>query len=87
MPGDWSDYLPDRERRRVERRRERQRWRTRLRERRVLISLCIGVYLLWCVALLLRGMLFAFSLSLLPILVLPPLGYLAWWLVWKEFNQ
>lgn len=87
MPGDWSQYIPLQERPRVERQRQRRRWLLRLRQRRALINLCVGIYLLWCGALLLRGMLFAFSLSLLPILVLPPLGYLAWWLVWKEFNQ
>ena len=87
MPGDWSEYVPEQERREIERRRRFRRVLTKLRERRMLISLCVGIYLLWCVALLLRGMVFAFSLSLLPILVLPPLGYLAWWLVWKEFNQ
>lgn len=87
MPGDWSEYIPQSERERIERRRRRQRWLTTLRERRVLIGLCVGVYLLWCLVLLLRGMVFAFSLSVLPIVSLPPLGYLAWWLVWKEFNQ
>lgn len=87
MPGDWSDYLPQHERKQIERRRQRQRWLTALKQRRVLISLCVGVYLLWCLVLLLRGLWFAFSLSVLPIVCMPPLGYLAWWLVWKEFHE
>jgi hypothetical protein len=51
------------------------------------VGTCVAAYLIWCLALLANGMVFAFSLALLPILFLPPLAYLAWWLVWKEFNQ
>ena len=87
MSPDWADYLPPEQRRRRERQRLLRRILMQLRQRRVLVGSCVGIYLLWCLALLAGGMLFAFSLALLPILLLPPLGYLAWWLVWKEFNQ
>lgn len=87
MSADWSHYLPPGERRRRDRRRRLQRWLTALRQRRSVIVACVAVYLCWCMALLVGQMWFAFSLALLPLLFLPPLGYLAWWLVWKEFNE
>lgn len=87
MGRDWADYLPPEQREQRERRRRMQRWFTALRERRVLIGLCLGIYLSWCLGLLLTQMWFAFSLALLPVLFMPPLAYLAWWLVWKEFNE
>lgn len=87
MPKDWADYLPPEQRRRRERQRQLGRWLTALRERRVLFGICMGVYLCWSLALLVSGQWFAFSLSILPLLLLPPLAYLAWWLVWKEFNE
>jgi hypothetical protein len=87
MGRDWADYLPPEQRRQRERRRQMQRWVTTLRERRVLIGICLGIYLSWCLGLLVARMWLAFSLSLLPVLFMPPLAYLAWWLVWKEFNE
>ena len=87
MTPDWADYLPPDQRGRRSRRRWRQRLFTRLRQRRVLVGSCVAAYLIWCLALLANGMVFVFILALLPILFLPPLAYLAWWLVWKEFNQ
>ena len=87
MGRDWADYLPPEQREQRARRRRMQRWFTALRERRVLIGLCLGIYLSWCLGLLLTQMWFAFSLALLPVLFMPPLAYLAWWLVWKEFNE
>jgi hypothetical protein len=87
MTHDWADYLPPEQRRRRELQRRRQRWLTALRQRRVVIGVCIAAYLIWCLALLAFGMLFASILSVLPLLCLPCLAYLAWWLVWKEFNN
>lgn len=87
MARDWADYLPPEQRQRRERRRLLRRRLQLLRERRVQIGVCVGIYLVWCLALLLRGLWFAFSLSVLPVLVLPLLAYLAWWLVWKEFHE
>jgi hypothetical protein len=37
--------------------------------------------------LLLNGMLFVFSLSLLIVVVLPLIAWLAWWLVWQEYHS
>ena len=87
MPRDWIDYLPENDRQQVTSRRRRQRLVTRLRQRRVLVGVCLGFYGLWCLILLIRGLTFAFTLSLLLLLFTPLIGYLAWWLVWKEFNS
>ena len=59
----------------------------RVRHRSVLIKCCVSIYLLWCFVLLLNGMLFAFGMSLLLVLGLPLIGWLAWWLVWHEYHN
>ena len=87
MASDWIDYVSPAERRIVQRSRTRQRWITRLRQRSVLIRCCVGIYLIWCFLLLLNGMFFAFSMSLLMVVGLPLIGWLAWWLVWKEYHN
>ena len=87
MPRDWADYLPPDQQRKGRRRRQRQRWLTALHRPKVRIAVCVLIYTLWSLALLLGGMVFPFALALLPLLALPPLGYLAWWLVWREFNR
>ena len=87
MASDWIDYVSPTERRLVQRRRIRQRWIMRLRQRSVLIRCCVSVYLIWCFLLLLNGMFFAFSMSLLMVVGLPLIGWLAWWLVWKEYHN
>ena len=87
MTPDWIDYLPPGERRIVQRRRQRQRWITRMRQRSVLIGCCVGIYLIWCLLLLLNGLVFVFSLSLLVVVGLSLIAWLAWWLVWKEYHS
>ena len=87
MASDWIDYVPSSERNTIKRRRSRQRWITRVRQRSVLIKCCVSIYLIWCFLLLLNGMLFAFSMSLLLVVGLPLIGWLAWWLVWHEYHN
>ena len=87
MAHDWIDYLPPGERQAVQRRRQRQRWITRMRQRSVLIGCCLSIYLIWCLLLLLNGLVFMFSLSLLIVVGLPLIAWLAWWLVWKEYHN
>ena len=87
MASDWIDYVPSTERRTIKRRRSRQRWITRVRQRSVLIRCCVSIYLIWCFLLLLNGMFFAFSMSLLLVVGLPLIGWLAWWLVWQEYHN
>jgi len=87
MVPDWIDYVPATERHIVKRRRSLRRWSTRLRQSSVLIRCCVSVYLIWCFLLLLNGMFFAFSMSLLLVVGLLLIGWLAWWLVWKEYHN
>ena len=85
MVHDWIDYLPPAERRIVQRRRQRQRWITRMRQRSVLIGCCIGAYLIWCLLLLLNGLMFVFSFVVNCGRV-ALIAWLAWWL-WKEYHN
>ena len=87
MASDWIDYVPSTERRTIQRRRSRQRWMTRLRQRSVLIRCCVSIYLIWCFVLVLNGIFFAFSMALLMLVGMPLIGWLAWWLVWKEYHN
>jgi hypothetical protein len=87
MARDWADYLPAHEQRRRRRERQRRRFLQTLQRPRVRIGLCLLIYGLWTLALLVGGMGFPFALALLPLLALPPVGYLAWWLVWREFHH
>ena len=87
MAKDWAEYLPQEQRLQRDATRRRSRLLARLGQRKSVISLCVGAYGVWCLVLLLQGLVFAFVLSLLLILFLPAIGYLAWWLIWKEFND
>ena len=87
MASDWIDYVPSTERRTIQRRRSRQRLMTRLRQRSVLIRCCVSIYLIWCFVLVLNGIFFAFSMALLMLVGMPLIGWLAWWLVWKEYHN
>ena len=58
-----------------------------LLERRFWGRLCLGIYGLWCLILIASGNGFTFGLALVPALSLPAIGWLAWWLVYKEFHH
>lgn len=87
MPADWADYLPPEHREQRERSRQRLRLRTQLRQRKTLLVIAASFYGLWCLSLLLAGQWFVFLLALVPLLSLPAIAALAWWLLWKDFNQ
>lgn len=87
MPRDWIEYLPEEESRKRQAQRRRLRRFQFLRKRGFWICLCIAVYALWCLSLLAKGNILAFSLSLIPLFSMPAIGWLAWWLVYKEFHK
>ncbi len=87
MAGDWADYLPPKQRKLREQRRFQRRIIDKLLKRKMLISYLIVLYVCLCFCLLIAKMVFAFTLSILPLFFVPPIIYLAWWLVWKEFNE
>ena len=58
-------------------------WGNRRRQR---IGLAVGIYLvLWLIPLLF-GQILITSFAVLPLLLVPPVGGLIYWLVWQEFH-
>ena len=58
-------------------------WINRRRQR---IGIAVGLYLvIWLVPLLFKHVLIT-SFALLPLVLVPPVGGLVYWLVWQEFH-
>ena len=58
-------------------------WINRRRQR---IGIAVGLYLvIWLVPLLFNQVLMT-SFALLPLVLVPPVGGLVYWLVWQEFH-
>ena len=88
-PGDhaWWTHVPTEKRRGL----QWQSWRRRLRQRlirrgTVVVAVAV-VYLLLCLLLNAFGAGFLISLAMMPLLLLPIVTLLAWWLAWKEFHH
>jgi hypothetical protein len=66
-------------------------WLLRLRRalgsRSFLIRLLFTAYAVICLSLLLSGMGVVALVAVLPLLLVPPIGALAYWLLWKEFHH
>ncbi len=86
-PADWSAFVPPGQRFRVLCHRAVQRLRQTLTSRAVLLGAILLLYLAFCLGLLLWGPLRVSLLAFLPLLLGPPVGYLAYWLVWQEFHK
>jgi hypothetical protein len=84
---DWLDYLPPEARRERKALRRRLQILQNLRKRSLWVVVCIAIYAIWCLGLLLSGNSFAFMLALIPLMTIPSLGWLAWWLMYKEFHD
>ena len=57
-----------------------------MHQRRQRIGVAIGLYvLIWLIPLLLQQPLIT-SFALLPLVLVPPVGWLIYWLVWQEFH-
>jgi len=84
---DWIDYLPKEQRKQRASERKRLRRLQILRLRSTWLWASLGVYSVWCLSLLIQGKTFTFALSLIPLISLPAIGWLAWWLVYKEFHD
>lgn len=84
---DWSAYVPPGRRRGLRLKRAWHRLWSGLATQRVLITLMVLIYLAICLGLILWGGLSLGVLALLPLLLGPPVGYLAYWLVWREFHE
>jgi hypothetical protein len=88
-PGDhaWWTYVPTEKRRNLQlhswQRRLRQRF---IRRRNVVVAVAL-FYLLLCLLLNVFGAGSLISLAMMPLLLLPMVTLLAWWLAWKEFHH
>ena len=81
------EYLPEqqRNRRTLIHLRRRRLWAW-LKQKRQRIALVVLLYLLiWSIPLLIGEALLT-VFAVLPLLLVPPVGYLVYWLVWKEFH-
>jgi len=63
------------------------RLREAISRRNVLISALFTAYIAICLGLLLSGTGSVAVLASLPLLLVPPVGCLAYWLLWKEFHH
>ena len=88
-PGDhaWWSHVPTKKRRSI----QLHSWRRRLRQkliRRWNVVLTVALlYLLLCLLLNAFGAGSLISLAVMPLLLLPMVALLAWWLAWMEFHH
>jgi hypothetical protein len=83
----WWNHLPANKRQAI---RSRSRWRLlrqRFSQRRNLIATITLLYLLVCLIPLLYGASTITILALLPVLLMPALLSMIWWLAWKEYHD
>lgn len=65
---------------------EAQRGMAWVNRRRQRIAIAVGLYLvLWLIPLIFNQVLIT-CFALLPLLLVPPVGGLVYWLVWQEFH-
>lgn len=82
----WRHLPPERRSRRARLALQARRVWAWLKQRRQRIAVAIGLYtLLWMIPLLLQQPLIT-SFALLPLVLVPPVGWLIYWLVWQEFH-
>lgn len=87
-PHPWWHHLPvERRNRREHARLLARRWSAWLVQRRQLIALAVSFYLILCALPLLMGLPALAGVALLPLILVPPVGFLVYWLVWKEFHH
>ena len=80
-------YLPaDQQTPNHRRRLQRQRLWAWMQNRRQRISLLLTLYIVLWMLPLLWGQVLISLFALLPLLLVPPLGWLVYWLVWKDFH-
>ena len=82
----WHHLPPERRSWRARQNLRRRRLWAWLKQRRQRIALVVLLYLLiWSIPLLAGEPLLS-AFAVLPLLLVPPVGYLVYWLVWKEFH-
>mgnify|MGYP006292495753 CR=1 FL=1 len=87
-PHPWWHHLPPERRNRTEHTRLLwRRVRSWLRLRRQRLLLTISFYLVLCMLPMLFGLPFLGVVALMPLLLIPPIGFLLYWLVWKDYHH
>jgi hypothetical protein len=82
----WQHLPAERRTRALHLKLQIQRASAWLNRRRQRIAIAVGLYLvLWLIPLIFNQVLIT-SFALLPLLLVPPVGGLVYWLVWQEFH-
>ena len=83
----WLPYLPDRRQPAVRLQRRLLLLRAALGTRSVQVVLLLTGYLLACILPLAFGLVTLAGFAILPLVLVPPVGFLIYWLVWKDFHH
>lgn len=86
-PGSWLRYVPEQERS-TRLKRWRLLWlRMQWRRRSVKIVALLLINILICLVPIWMGLYSLALLALLPLLLVPAVGALAFWLTWQEYHR
>jgi hypothetical protein len=83
----WWQHVPQDQRQKLQRQRRWLHLVAWLRIRGNQIKLMLGLYLLLCLVPLCLGLYTLVAFAILPLLLVPPVALLIYWLVWKEFHD
>lgn len=83
----WGRHVPPDQRRRLRREIRMLRLQAWLGRKGVRIVLLLLFYGLLCLIPVVMGMAVLAGIAALPLLLVPPVGYLAYWLVWREYHR
>ena len=82
----WHYLPPERRNRREKAVFQLRRLKARLQGRRERVVVVTGIYVLIWLIPLVFGQVLITVFALLPLLLVPPVGMLVYWLVWREFH-
>lgn len=83
----WWSHVPTNKRRGLQWQSRWRRLRQRLIRRWTVVVAVAVLYLLLCLLLNVFGAGSLISLAVMPLLLLPAVTLLAWWLAWKEYHH
>jgi len=83
----WHHLPPERQQRRHRIALLARRLLSWLKQRRQLIGVALGLYLALCLLPVLRGLPGLGLVAVLPVLLVPPVGAMIYWLVWQDYHQ
>ena len=83
----WWQHVPQDQRQKLQRQRRWLHLKAWLGIRNNRIKLLLGFYLLLCLVPLGLGLFTLVAFAIMPLLLVPPVALLIYWLVWKEFHD